>query len=165
VHVIVDVDIIFSVCVFYKYFVEWFIFFYSSRRRNTRSKRDWSSDVCSSDLPFTCPVLKNTRSPGCILLLDTYVPVYCKPLVERGKTVYPACSKAHVVNPEQSNASLGLLLPKLYGVPIWLLAADMTELLFLVGAGFGVGGVFDILFVEFERDALLELVTDCESFD
>src|SRR5699024_11957823 len=31
----------------------WFncmFFFFSSRRRHTRSKRDWSSDVCSSDL-------------------------------------------------------------------------------------------------------------------
>src|SRR2546421_5948905 len=27
----------------------WF-FFFSSRRRHTRSDRDWSSDVCSSDL-------------------------------------------------------------------------------------------------------------------
>src|SRR5207249_6063053 len=27
-------------------------FFFSSRRRHTRSKRDWSSDVCSSDLSF-----------------------------------------------------------------------------------------------------------------
>src|SRR5207249_6634850 len=27
-----------------------FIFFFSSRRLHTRSKRDWSSDVCSSDL-------------------------------------------------------------------------------------------------------------------
>src|SRR6266704_4771297 len=26
------------------------IFFFSSRRRHTRSQRDWSSDVCSSDL-------------------------------------------------------------------------------------------------------------------
>src|SRR5207247_4986538 len=26
-------------------------FFFSSRRRHTRSARDWSSDVCSSDLP------------------------------------------------------------------------------------------------------------------
>src|SRR5207247_5315914 len=26
-------------------------FFFSSRRRHTRSTRDWSSDVCSSDLP------------------------------------------------------------------------------------------------------------------
>src|SRR5438874_6402972 len=31
-------------CAFY------FIFFFSSRRRHTRSLRDWSSDVCSSDL-------------------------------------------------------------------------------------------------------------------
>src|SRR5699024_12198063 len=29
------------------------LFFFSSRRRHTRSKRDWSSDVCSSDLA-TC---------------------------------------------------------------------------------------------------------------
>src|SRR5438067_11332199 len=27
-----------------------FRFFFSSRRRHTKSKRDWSSDVCSSDL-------------------------------------------------------------------------------------------------------------------
>src|SRR5205809_5686429 len=27
-----------------------FIFFFSSRRRHTRCSRDWSSDVCSSDL-------------------------------------------------------------------------------------------------------------------
>src|SRR5437868_14858087 len=26
------------------------LYFFSSRRRHTRSKRDWSSDVCSSDL-------------------------------------------------------------------------------------------------------------------
>src|SRR5207249_5699670 len=29
-------------------------FFFSSRRRHTRSKRDWSSDVCSSDLLYPC---------------------------------------------------------------------------------------------------------------
>src|SRR5438445_1181826 len=29
----------------------WFFFFFSSRRRHTRYWRDWSSDVCSSDLP------------------------------------------------------------------------------------------------------------------
>src|SRR5690606_39877106 len=27
-----------------------FLFFFSSRRRHTRFSRDWSSDVCSSDL-------------------------------------------------------------------------------------------------------------------
>src|SRR5690606_40507140 len=28
------------------------VFFFSSRRRHTRFSRDWSSDVCSSDLKF-----------------------------------------------------------------------------------------------------------------
>src|SRR5690554_4389570 len=28
----------------------YFVFFFSSRRRHTRCGRDWSSDVCSSDL-------------------------------------------------------------------------------------------------------------------
>src|SRR5437868_15311144 len=32
------------------------IFFFSSRRRHTRSKRDWSSDVCSSDLESRFPL-------------------------------------------------------------------------------------------------------------
>src|SRR5206468_8281406 len=33
--------------------VIFFFFFFSSRRRHTRSDRDWSSDVCSSDLLST----------------------------------------------------------------------------------------------------------------
>src|SRR5207249_9055184 len=43
-------------------------FFFSSRRRHTRSKRDWSSDVCSSDLQkktpdplFSCPAESKSR--------------------------------------------------------------------------------------------------------
>src|SRR3712207_7622076 len=31
-----------------------FFFFFSSRRRHTRYWRDWSSDVCSSDLATSC---------------------------------------------------------------------------------------------------------------
>src|SRR5690606_40816854 len=31
-----------------------FYFFFSSRRRHTRFSRDWSSDVCSSDLRAAC---------------------------------------------------------------------------------------------------------------
>src|SRR2546429_4633594 len=34
-------------CVLVMFF---FFFFFSSRRRHTRCSRDWSSDVCSSDL-------------------------------------------------------------------------------------------------------------------
>src|SRR2546422_3662726 len=32
------------------FFFLFFFFFFSSRRRHTRCSRDWSSDVCSSDL-------------------------------------------------------------------------------------------------------------------
>src|SRR5699024_11319928 len=38
------------------------IFFFSSRRRHTRSKRDWSSDVCSSDLAFSLALVKEPES-------------------------------------------------------------------------------------------------------
>src|SRR5256885_10782944 len=34
------------------------IFFFSSRRRHTRLQGDWSSDVCSSDLPFSLRIEK-----------------------------------------------------------------------------------------------------------
>src|SRR5699024_11760987 len=34
----------------YSAITSYYRFFFSSRRRHTRSKRDWSSDVCSSDL-------------------------------------------------------------------------------------------------------------------
>src|SRR6266496_2689864 len=42
-----------------------FFFFFSSRRRHTRSLRDWSSDVCSSDLRFVIarqkPLIRDRR--------------------------------------------------------------------------------------------------------
>src|SRR5699024_3954385 len=41
-------------------------FFFSSRRRHTRSKRDWSSDVCSSDLDIYY-VYNNIRLVRCKL--------------------------------------------------------------------------------------------------
>src|SRR5699024_11869046 len=47
-------------------------FFFSSRRRHTRSKRDWSSDVCSSDLCLSMLVI-----PG--LLGNSHTP-HIKPL-------------------------------------------------------------------------------------
>src|SRR5690606_40072645 len=33
------------------------VFFFSSRRRHTRFSRDWSSDVCSSDLKWVAQVV------------------------------------------------------------------------------------------------------------
>src|SRR5699024_12068512 len=45
----------------------WFVlfFFFSSRRRHTRSKRDWSSDVCSSD--FMAPAWAVTAFDGLVI--------------------------------------------------------------------------------------------------
>src|SRR5699024_11403377 len=63
-------------------------FFFSSRRRHTRSKRDWSSDVCSSDLELTtdetfwkgcqsCPnydILTDESRKGCLCTGMLYDP-------------------------------------------------------------------------------------------
>src|SRR5690606_41034835 len=46
-------------CVSWSRFLAFF-FFFSSRRRHTRFSRDWSSDVCSSDLACHRP-----RGGGC----------------------------------------------------------------------------------------------------
>src|SRR2546421_1747329 len=54
-----------------------FFFFFSSRRRHTRSDRDWSSDVCSSDLATKIPP-KNSVWPSRreFTLDDTFPPDY-----------------------------------------------------------------------------------------
>src|SRR2546421_6675566 len=48
-----------------------FFFFFSSRRRHTRSDRDWSSDVCSSDLPIATTSIP---TPTTMLPLLSMVP-------------------------------------------------------------------------------------------
>src|SRR5699024_11862234 len=40
----------YCILIYLRAFLFLILFFFSSRRRHTRSKRDWSSDVCSSDL-------------------------------------------------------------------------------------------------------------------
>src|SRR5256884_108862 len=41
-----------------------FCFFFSSRRRHTRCSRDWSSDVCSSDLALQAGPQRVGEDPG-----------------------------------------------------------------------------------------------------
>src|SRR5690625_7227869 len=41
-------------------------FFFSSRRRHTRWPRDWSSDVCSSDLTAIAVVLDRVHEEGLV---------------------------------------------------------------------------------------------------
>src|SRR3989442_16017602 len=40
------------------------VFFFSSRRRHTRCGRDWSSDVCSSDLTQTAQDFRGAEKDG-----------------------------------------------------------------------------------------------------
>src|SRR5690554_1029836 len=48
-----------------------FFFFFSSRRRHTRCGRDWSSDVCSSDLQAVLTLLLVTENGPLAAKSDT----------------------------------------------------------------------------------------------
>src|SRR2546429_2096047 len=70
------------------------VFFFSSRRRHTRCSRDWSSDVCSSDLTDQWPwEFKSANKPSdtlpprnplpfdCVLFVNSAAPsIYTKQL-------------------------------------------------------------------------------------
>src|SRR3989337_161990 len=52
-----------------------FFFFFSSRRRHTRCYRDWSSDVCSSDLMIrdaTVTGVQTCALPICLLGVEPH---------------------------------------------------------------------------------------------
>src|SRR6266849_5862531 len=55
-------------------------FFFSSRRRHTRSTRDWSSDVCSSDLNLSqrrlCDKFGRSLCNQMILMIDPQYPIF-----------------------------------------------------------------------------------------
>src|SRR5205809_4894744 len=86
------------------------LFFFSSRRRHTRCSRDWSSDVCSSDLwlegagfrkvgqnvKFDCHVLANQglRLAGCVH--DTQIGrASCRERVEISEGAGASIKKEH----------------------------------------------------------------------
>src|SRR3712207_6448075 len=51
------------------------LFFFSSRRRHTRYWRDWSSDVCSSDLGSLATLDPNSRSGRRLMEAGNYLAV------------------------------------------------------------------------------------------
>src|SRR5205809_4614835 len=60
---------LFIIFYMYLFFVfVFFFFFFSSRRRHTRCSRDWSSDVCSSDLALVTVVVGEVCQPGVFTL-------------------------------------------------------------------------------------------------
>src|SRR5699024_11233690 len=64
-----------------------YFFFCSSRRRHTRSKRDWSSDVCSSDLR-SAHVWE--LAPGCRLTQGSHDEVIVDPNTQNILTIVSA---------------------------------------------------------------------------
>src|SRR5699024_12042659 len=77
-----------SVFTFISILISYF-FFFSSRRRHTRSKRDWSSDVCSSDLTRSC-------LPHCGRVSDS------RPLPPQVHTSIRSCRTAHLPLPSHT---------------------------------------------------------------
>src|SRR5699024_583609 len=71
-------------------------FFFSSRRRHTRSKRDWSSDVCSSDL---AAVDKSNKK---LKLMDT------EEVESRFNEIYTELADIRHVDPAGEEAPAGI---------------------------------------------------------
>src|SRR3989440_4608285 len=67
-----------------------FFFFFSSRRRHTRSDRDWSSDVCSSDLGCGDESLTSLVRKGTISGTVTFAKLFAAPPSPAGQHAAPA---------------------------------------------------------------------------
>src|SRR5207302_2361668 len=89
-----------------------FFFFFSSRRRHTRFSRDWSSDVCSSDLLMSSAEIRITAEP-----IDT---ARCKFLVS--EPVHEGGVR-RFVSPEEANGSP--LVEAIFAIP----GADVSEVI------------------------------------
>ena len=64
------------------------LFFFSSRRRHTRSDRDWSSDVCSSDLILGVPRITIIH----VSLLSSGVPGLIRGIASRESWIGDRCA-------------------------------------------------------------------------
>src|SRR3712207_7101403 len=77
-------------------------FFFSSRRRHTRYWRDWSSDVCSSDLSSIPIVALDTATP---LLASEYLAISSSNLAVLGPDVIQPDFKVSIT-PSISNCDI-----------------------------------------------------------
>src|SRR5207249_6343233 len=83
--------------------------FFSSRRRHTRSKRDWSSDVCSSDLVKSqvqrveLDVLADRKSPAREQKMRHVEEDLYFVLDERGHSVHLTDKGVETMSPEDPN--------------------------------------------------------------
>ena len=65
-----------------------FFFFFSSRRRHTRLRRDWSSDVCSSDLDLA-GTYHNQRSNTTVAAVIKNAGIQIKPYTNKNREPLP----------------------------------------------------------------------------
>src|SRR5215469_5748312 len=102
-----------------------FFFFFSSRRRHTRSLRDWSSDVCSSDLhilgaEWIYLERWQGRSPEALLDAATFPDV--QSLESRWETVkHDQADFIQALTPQRLVEELGYvnLRGQRYSYPLW----------------------------------------------
>src|SRR5476651_1277273 len=81
-----------------------FFFFFSSRRRHTRYWRDWSSDVCSSDLMLAAsPELSFTELRDALAMTDGNLTTHIKALQQEG---YVSVAKSYQNNRPLTTCSL-----------------------------------------------------------
>src|SRR5699024_11870960 len=75
---------------------------FSSRRRHTRSKRDWSSDVCSSDLDQIAGIgITNQRETAVVWDKHTGIPVY-KAIVWQSRQTEDICKNLREAGYEET---------------------------------------------------------------
>src|SRR5574338_741393 len=65
-----------------------FFFFFSSRRRHTRCHGDWSSDVCSSDLPLAVMLMVAEMTGNLSLLAPAMIAVALSTALVGDLTIY-----------------------------------------------------------------------------
>src|SRR3989449_2399768 len=88
-------------------------FFFSSRRRHTRCSRDWSSDVCSSDLEQRLVAVGRITTVLLVGLGLLWIPFmkYISPQIY----IYLQSVQAYIAPPIAACFLLGVLYPRLNG--------------------------------------------------
>src|SRR6185295_17557413 len=84
-------------------------FFFSSRRRHTRYWRDWSSDVCSSDLRVAARAMTATSQPTAMMASAPKIAGSCPPSVDCNEV---ARTEKSMVPPQKASLLSPLAKPE-----------------------------------------------------
>src|SRR5207245_11318708 len=119
-----------------------FFFFFSSRRRHTRCYRDWSSDVCSSDL-LRLAVEHLCQYRGGICFGVDLDPRWVIKLIKRGRMQELEMYKAHVIEQAITVLNAGHDIRCMFATPKLLEAlAQELENRGTSVKGTGITGIF-----------------------